>query len=201
MAKPVAVDVPGTLAVGALGKEATRRNLCFLVDYQAPTDPINAEIRRRILDGALGKLAYVCTYGHRRALGRTDAKTPREEYLRNSLWLYHLELAAEPCVSFDIHAIDTAMWVLGRRPVAAMGFSANLPPGRLPQRPRRRSRRLAVRRRPVLDPSASVAGEPVRADGNEPNSVARSTAMRPRRCCPTAARPISAAARSTSSAR
>ena len=123
MAKPVAVDVPGTLAVGALGKEATRRNLCFLVDYQAPTDPINAEIRRRILDGALGKLAYVCTYGTAGRWAEPNARTPREEYLRNSLWLYHLELAAEPCVSFDIHAIDTAMWVLGRRPVAAMGSS------------------------------------------------------------------------------
>ena len=123
MAKPVAVDVPGTLAIGALGKEATRRNLCFLVDYQAPTDSVNAEIRQRILHGALGKLAYVCTYGIAGRWAEPNAKTPREEYLRNSLWLHHVELAADPCVSFDIHAIDTAMWVLGRRPVAAMGFS------------------------------------------------------------------------------
>jgi len=130
MAKPVAVDVPGTLAIGALGKEATRKGLCFLVDYQAPTDPVNAQVRERVLAGGLGKLAYVCTYGIApRWSAEPTANTPREEYLRNSLWVYHVELSADTCVSFDIHSIDTAVWVLGRRPVAAMGFSARCRPG------------------------------------------------------------------------
>lgn len=123
MAKPVAVDVPGTLKIGELGKEATRKNLCFLVDYQAPTDPSNAEVRQRVLDGGLGKLAYVCTYGNANRWHEPTADTPKEEYLRNSLWLHHVELAADACVSYDIHAIDTAMWVLGKRPAVAMGFA------------------------------------------------------------------------------
>jgi len=123
MAKPVAVDVPGTLLVGEVGEEATRKNLCFLVDYQAPTDPSNIEVRQRILDGGLGRLAHVCTYGIASRWAEPKADTPREEYLRRSLWLYHNELAASPCVSFDIHSIDTAIWVLGRRPVVAMGFA------------------------------------------------------------------------------
>ncbi len=54
MAKPVAVGVPGTLKIGELGKEATRKNLAFMVDYPAPTDPSNAEVRQRVLDGAIG---------------------------------------------------------------------------------------------------------------------------------------------------
>lgn len=123
MAKPVAVDVPGTLLVGELGKEATRKNLCFIVDYQAPTDPSNIEVRQRILDGGLGRLAHICTYGIANRWAEPKADTPREEYLRRSLWLFHNELAASPCVSFDIHSIDTAMWVLGKRPVVAMGFA------------------------------------------------------------------------------
>lgn len=123
MAKPVAVDVPDTLKIGELGKEATRKKLCFLVDYQAPTDPINAEVRQRVLEGGLGRLAYVCTYGTASRWKEPTAETPREEYLRNSLWLHHVELAADACVSYDIHAIDTAMWVLGKRPVVAMGFA------------------------------------------------------------------------------
>jgi predicted dehydrogenase len=123
MAKPVAVDVPGTLKIGELGKEATRKNLCFMVDYQAPTDPSNAEVRQRVLDGGLGKPAYVCTYGNAKRWREPTPETPKEEYLRNTLWLHHVELAADACVSYDIHAIDTAVWVLGKRPAVAMGFA------------------------------------------------------------------------------
>lgn len=123
MAKPVAVDVPDTMRIGELGKEATRKNLCFLVDYQAPTDPSNIEVRQRILDGALGRVAYVCTYGMAHRWHEPKADTPRPEYLRNSLWLHHVELAADACVSYDIHSIDLAMWVIGKRPVVAMGFA------------------------------------------------------------------------------
>ena len=200
MAKPVAVDVPGTLAIGALGKEATRKNQCFLVDYQAPTDPANTEIRQRILDGGLGKLAYVCTYGIAGRWHEPDAKTPREEYLRNSLWLHSLELAADACVSYDIHAIDTAIWVLGRRPVAAMGFSET------------------CRTNAFLSGRDVVQGVLQFDDGlvwtHQHQSLKNQCELSgsaelcckiygngPARCCPTGARPTSVADRNTSSAR
>ena len=51
IAKPVAVDAPGCLAIDAAGKLATRKNLCFLVDYQIPTDPVNIEVVQRIWNG------------------------------------------------------------------------------------------------------------------------------------------------------
>ena len=38
-AKPVAIDVPGALRVQAAGRLATQKKLCYLVDYQLPTDP------------------------------------------------------------------------------------------------------------------------------------------------------------------
>jgi hypothetical protein len=61
MAKPVAVDVPGTLEIGALGKKSTENERCFLVDYQIPTDPFNIETVKRIHDGAIGPLVQINT--------------------------------------------------------------------------------------------------------------------------------------------
>lgn len=124
MAKPVAVDVPGTLRIGELGLEASRAKLCFMVDYQMPNDPANIEVRRRILDGALGNLAYLTTHALGPRWPEPTAQTPVEEYLRRGLWLFHNELGASPCVSFDIHAIDAAIWILGRRPMEATGYAA-----------------------------------------------------------------------------
>ncbi|MHC4181369.1 MAG: Gfo/Idh/MocA family protein, partial [Planctomycetota bacterium] len=48
MAKPVAVDVPGTLEIGESGKKAREKKLCFLVDFQIPTDPLNIEAVKRV---------------------------------------------------------------------------------------------------------------------------------------------------------
>ena len=43
IAKPIAVDVPGTLLIGELGRQATKKNRCFLIDYQLANDPAAAK--------------------------------------------------------------------------------------------------------------------------------------------------------------
>lgn len=49
MAKPVAVDVPGCLAIeAAVARRAGEKKRVFFVDYQVPTDPHNQEVVRRI---------------------------------------------------------------------------------------------------------------------------------------------------------
>ena len=63
MAKPVAVDVPGCLAVEEAARQATKKKLCFHIDYQMPTDPVNIEIAQRIWDGGLGKMLSVTSWG------------------------------------------------------------------------------------------------------------------------------------------
>ena len=63
MAKPVAVDVPGCLSIGATGKLATKKKLCFLVDYQLPTEPAVIEVANRVRKGAIGKLAHIVSAG------------------------------------------------------------------------------------------------------------------------------------------
>ena len=124
MAKPVAVDVPGTLLVGESAKKATAKNLCFLVDYQLPHDPACNEVCKRVQGGALGKMVHLISFGiawHAwpdPPIGKTI-----EDRLKGQIWLSDTALSGDTIVSYDIHIIDGLMWVLGQRPVRASGFS------------------------------------------------------------------------------
>ncbi len=126
MAKPVAVDVPGCLVIEAAGKLATQKKLCFLVDYQMPTDPINIEIAKRIWDGGLGEVLAVTTLG---AGGSSSLRgdPPKgktiEPRLRGLVWCADLPLGGDPIVNYDIHAIDAAVWAIRRRAISAVGCS------------------------------------------------------------------------------
>ena len=122
IAKPIAVDVPGCLRIEAAGKRATQEQRVFLVDYQIPTDPGNIEVARRLRVEENGKLAAVATVGQ--TGGHVDP--PRLATIENLLpnrWANYLALGGGWIVSFDIHAIDAAMWAIGKRPLAATGGS------------------------------------------------------------------------------
>lgn len=123
IAKPVAVDVPGCMAVAAAGKAATNKKLVFLVDYQIPTDPINIDVAQRIRDGGLGKLAHVQTYGVSNGFADPPKTGTIESRLQHLIWVNDNALGCGNIGNFDIHAIDAAVWVLGKRPVSAMGLS------------------------------------------------------------------------------
>jgi predicted dehydrogenase len=126
MAKPVAVDVPGCLAIQDAGAAASQQKLAFLVDYQMPTDPINIEVARRIWDGGLGEILAVTTLGcGDTARMRDDPPKGRsiEPRLRDDLWCNDLPLGGDPIVNYDIHCIDAAVWAIRRRPIAAVGRS------------------------------------------------------------------------------
>ena len=62
-AKPVAIDVPRALKVQAAGKLATQKKLCYLVDYQMWTDPVNIEVVKRVHEGGLGRLMHIDSIG------------------------------------------------------------------------------------------------------------------------------------------
>ena len=126
IAKPIAVDVPGCLAIEAAGKLASEKNLCFLVDYQIPTDPINIEVVRRIWDGGLGRVRAVTTIGQAGG-ANVMADPPKgktiESRLRGLIWCNDIPLGGDPIVNYDIHAIDAAVWAIRRRPLSAVGYS------------------------------------------------------------------------------
>ncbi len=123
MAKPVAVDVPGCQQIAAAGKRATAKQRVFLVDYQMPTDPINIQVAERIREEGLDKLVRVTTTGI--SGGHTDPPRQKtiEDRLKNLVWCNDVALGGGFILSFDIHAIDTAVWLLGKTPVAAAGVS------------------------------------------------------------------------------
>ncbi len=123
MAKPVAVDVPGCLQIEAAGRLATEKRRCFFVDYQIPTDPTNIEVWKAIRDGKIGPIAQVATLG----IGGGFADPPRtanlESRLRGLIWVNDVAIGGDYVVNYDIHAIDAALWVIGKRPSAAAGGS------------------------------------------------------------------------------
>jgi len=125
MAKPVAVDTWGCLAIEAAGKLATRKNLCFLVDYQMSTAPVNVEIARRIWDGGLGTLVAVTTIGTGgpTKFNKDPAKGPTlESRLRNGIWCADIALGGDRIVEYDIHVIEATVWAIRRRALAAVGY-------------------------------------------------------------------------------
>jgi predicted dehydrogenase len=123
MAKPVAVDVPGALAIEAAGKRASEKKRCFLVDYQMPTDPVNIEVAKRIREGGVGPLAQVVTTGICGGFSDPPKTATLESRLQHLVWVNDVALGCDYIGNYDIHAIDAAVWVLGQRPVAAMGAS------------------------------------------------------------------------------
>ncbi len=123
VAKPVAVDVPGCLRIARLGQQASRKQQVFMVDYQMPTDPANIEVARRIRDGKMGRLAKVVTTGIFGGHKDPPKAATIEDRLRDNTWDNDIAIGGGYINVFDIHAIDAARWVIGQRPIAAVGIS------------------------------------------------------------------------------
>jgi predicted dehydrogenase len=123
MAKPVAVDVPGTLKIGELGKTAAAKQRIFLVDYQMPTDPFNIEVRKRLRAGGLGALQMIYSVGQSGNGGFSDPPLTAtiESRLTGLIWVNDDALGCGLIGNYDIHIIDAVVWALGRRPVSAYG--------------------------------------------------------------------------------
>jgi predicted dehydrogenase len=126
MAKPVAADVPGTLAIGGLAKVATQKQLVFLVDYQMPTDPLNIEVYRRIAAGGLGELQTIFSTG---AAGGASLDDPPfteniESRMQRLIWVNDDALGCGYIGNYDIHVVDAVLRGVGRIPVSAYGWGA-----------------------------------------------------------------------------
>jgi predicted dehydrogenase len=123
MAKPVAVDVPGCLAVQAASEKAAKKGRVFLVDYQIPTDPINIKVVQAIQEGGIGPVAQISTLGTGDGFPDPPLTETIESRLQHLIWVNDIALGCDYIGNYDIHSIDAALWVAGERPVAASGAS------------------------------------------------------------------------------
>ena len=126
-AKPVAIDVPRALQVLAAGRRATETKLVHLVDYQMPTDPINAEVLRRVQAGGLGRLMHVDSHGFSGVWDDPADRSP-ENLLRRGHWLTTTGLSGDSIVEYSVHTIDAVLLAVGKRPVRATGLSRRCRP-------------------------------------------------------------------------
>lgn len=123
LAKPVACDVPGCLTVAKMGKKAMETKKVVLVDFQMPTDPFIIEAVRRVHAGDIGPVAMVSSFYTDDGFGDPPKGKTIESRLRHLVWVNDVNLGGGMIVNCDIHAIDAALLVAGKRPLSAMGCS------------------------------------------------------------------------------
>lgn len=120
VAKPIAVDAPGCLSIGASGKRATAKKLVFLVDFQTRAHPLYREALRRVRQGDLGELV-LCEAHYPWSSGGRELPPPTiEGKLRR--WYHVKEISGDFIVEQAIHALDVATWILDSDPVKAVGM-------------------------------------------------------------------------------
>ncbi|MBM4090656.1 MAG: Gfo/Idh/MocA family oxidoreductase [Planctomycetes bacterium] len=123
MAKPVAVDVPGTLLVAAMGRKATDDRRCFLVDYQIPTDPFNREAVKRVREDGIGPIVMVRTHYLAGTFGDPPKTGTAASRLQQLVWVNDIDLGGGYHVNACIHGVDGGLWLIDKQPVAASGVS------------------------------------------------------------------------------
>jgi predicted dehydrogenase len=119
LAKPIAVDAPGCLAIAEAGKKATAGKLVFLVDFQTRANELYREALRRVRAGDIGRLVMGEAHYPWSGGGRGEPAGDPEQRLRR--WYYVLELSGDFIVEQSIHALDVAAWIADADPVRAVG--------------------------------------------------------------------------------
>ncbi len=128
MAKPVACDVPGTLAVRAAGRKASKNQQVFLVDFQTRTDPFIIEAVKRTHDGLIGGLAMISSFYSDGSFPDPPLTNNIESRLQRLIWVNDIAIGGGQLVAAGIHAVDVALWIAGKRPTSAMGCSRRTRP-------------------------------------------------------------------------
>ncbi|UCE49600.1 MAG: Gfo/Idh/MocA family oxidoreductase, partial [Phycisphaerales bacterium] len=128
LAKPVACDVPGSLAVLKAAKKASRNKQVFLVDFQTRTDPFIIEAIKRTHAGLIGELGMISSFYTDDAFPDPPLTDNIESRLQRLIWVNDIALGGGQLVAAGIHAIDVALWMAGTNPVAAIGCSRTARP-------------------------------------------------------------------------
>ena len=121
VAKPVAVDVPGCLTIAELGEKSTENEKVFHVDFQWRYLTYLVECLKYIDEGKMGDIRFVRAFYNDE--GREDRKVQNSisELFQGLRWAMSRELGGDRIVSAGIHAIDTALLIIGSRPEKVSG--------------------------------------------------------------------------------
>jgi predicted dehydrogenase len=123
LAKPVACDVPGCLAVLRAAQKASGSEKVFLVDFQTRTDPFIIEAVKRTHAGLIGELAMISSFYTDGGFPDPPLTDNIESRLRRLIWVHDIAIGGGQLVAAGVHAIDVALWVAGAHPISAIGSS------------------------------------------------------------------------------
>lgn len=125
LAKPIAVDVPGSRSVESSGGLATRKGLTFLVDFQTRADPFFIEAIQRVHGGALGELSFGEAFYHAGNPFKQAANIlrpdPADPERRLRAWGVDQTLSGDIITEQNIHTLDVMSWIMDTPPVEAVG--------------------------------------------------------------------------------
>jgi myo-inositol 2-dehydrogenase/D-chiro-inositol 1-dehydrogenase len=117
--------VPGCHSIGESGKKATRKKLCFLIDFQTRADKFFLEALKRVHDGALGTFAFGeaiyhadCPFKRMYDSWRAD---PDGAENRLRAWGLDRVLSGDIITEQNIHTLDVMSWIMDAEPLWAVG--------------------------------------------------------------------------------
>ncbi len=127
LAKPIAVDVPGSQSVEQSGKLATQKGLCFLVDFQTRANASFREAVRLVQNGAIGDYSFGQSYYHannpfeKRSSTELLREDPSNPEYRLRAWGLDRTLSGDIITEQNIHTIDVSSWIMNEAPLSAVG--------------------------------------------------------------------------------
>jgi myo-inositol 2-dehydrogenase / D-chiro-inositol 1-dehydrogenase len=125
LAKPIAVDAPGCRLVADLGRKASQKGLCFLVDFQTRSNLFYVEAVERVHNGAIGDFVFgEATYHAECPFERWYEplqNDPRNPGVRLRAWGLDRALSGDIITEQEIHVLDVANWIMRTPPLFAVG--------------------------------------------------------------------------------
>ena len=123
LAKPVACDVHGCLAVQKAAKKASKNKQVFLVDFQTRTNPFFIEAIKRTHNGLIGEPGLLSSFYTDEAFPDPPKTGNIESRLQSLIWVNDIAIGGGQLVCAGIHAVDVALWIAGAPPISAVGCS------------------------------------------------------------------------------
>jgi predicted dehydrogenase len=127
MEKPVAVDVPGALAVMKTAEKASSLGLSIMTGTQLRRDLPRIEVYKRVRGGEIGDIRALRAIRNQGALWYRVPQPgwSEMEYMVRD-WVNWAWLSGDIIVEQHIHHLDAMLWILGKPPVSAVGMGAHV---------------------------------------------------------------------------